>query len=56
MGLGFGRRFDEMPGRLAGLAQRVLEIASHDFEPAHVEPELREPSPLVALGAPDIAA
>ncbi len=41
-----------MPGHLAGLAQRLLEVAGHDLEPAQVEPELREPPPLVVAQGP----
>src|SRR5438309_1851415 len=52
VGLGLRCRLLDVTGRLAGLAQRVLEVARHDLQPAQVEPELREPPPLVvAQGA-----
>ncbi len=52
MGLGLRTGVVEPLGRLAGVGQRGLEIAGHDLQPADVEPELREPPPLVVAQGP----
>jgi hypothetical protein len=47
VGLGLRPGVIELLGGLASGGQGTGEVARHDLEPSDVEPELREPPPLI---------
>ena len=52
VGPGLRRRFVQVTGRLARIAERLVVMASDNFQVAQVEAELRETPPLAVAQGP----